>query len=40
MLIDFKNKDVLITGSSKGIGKELKRSFEKLGAYVHGLTVC
>jgi len=38
MLIDFKNKDVLITGSSKGIGKELKRSFEKLGAYVHGFS--
>ena len=36
MQIDFKNKVVVITGSSKGIGREIKINFKKLGAEVHG----
>lgn len=38
MLINFKNKVVLITGSSKGIGQEIKKHFTKLGATVYGLS--
>ena len=38
MLINFKNKVVLITGSSKGIGEVIKKNFKKLGATVHGFS--
>jgi 3-oxoacyl-[acyl-carrier protein] reductase len=33
-MINFKNKNVIITGASRGIGKELVFSFAKLGANV------
>jgi len=35
-MIDFKNKNVLITGASGGIGKELVKKFVSLGANVLG----
>ena len=35
-MIDFKNKNVLITGASGGIGKELVKKFVLLGANVFG----
>ena len=35
-MIDFKNKNVLITGASGGIGKELVNKFVSLGANVLG----
>lgn len=34
MLLDFKNKKVLITGASRGIGFEIAKAFEKLNATV------
>ena len=35
-MINFKNKNVLITGASGGIGKELVKKFVSLGANVLG----
>ena len=35
-MIDFKNKNILITGASGGIGKELVRKFVSLGGNVLG----
>lgn len=34
MLLDFKNKKVLITGATRGIGFEIAKAFEKLNATV------
>ena len=38
MLVNFKNKVVLVTGSSKGIGREIKKNFESLDAKVYGFS--
>ena len=35
-MIDFKNKKILITGASGGIGKELVKKFLSLGGNVLG----
>ena len=35
-MIDFKNKKILITGASGGIGNELVKKFVSLGANVLG----
>ena len=35
-MIDFKNKNILITGGSGGIGKELVKKFVSLGGNVLG----
>ena len=35
-MIDFKNKNILITGASGGIGNELVKKFVKLGGNVLG----
>jgi 3-oxoacyl-[acyl-carrier protein] reductase len=35
-MIDFKNKKILITGASGGIGKELVKKFSSLGATILG----
>ena len=35
-MIDFKNKKILITGASGGIGKELVKKFLSLGGDVLG----
>ena len=35
-MINFKNKNVLITGASGGIGSELVKKFVSLGANVLG----
>jgi len=36
MKFDFKNKNVLITGASRGIGKSIAKEFYKLGANIVG----
>ena len=35
-MINFKNKNILITGASGGIGKELVKKFVSLGGNVFG----
>ena len=35
-MINFKNKNILITGASGGIGNELVKKFVSLGGNVHG----
>ena len=35
-MIDFKNKNILITGASGGIGHELVKKFTSLGGNVMG----
>jgi 3-oxoacyl-[acyl-carrier protein] reductase len=36
MKFDFKNKNILITGASRGIGKSIAKEFHKLGANILG----
>ena len=36
MKFDFKNKNILITGASRGIGKSIAKEFYKLGANILG----
>ena len=38
MKIDFTNKNVLVVGASKGIGKETAKTFKSLGAIVHEIS--
>ena len=36
MKIDFKNKNILVTGATNGIGRSIANSFYKLGGNVIG----